>query len=446
MKTPHLLRACLLVWLCTSAVHATVLNEFHTIVLKTVYNQNSYDVMCRATMYGGIDQPGHTADALVVRQVTAMVPAGGSHDFSDRWDYSQTVSGLSYRGEAGYQIEQQAVGQTLTGNSYVSGGTSTAVAWVPIMPVTIFFSQSSAGEVYTVDLGTVAARGDTRTETPDFSKTLWHVTDTTLTADLYREGVDKMVFATDNVALAAGGGGSGGAGNPTANSEAVGQLVLNAMAGAPASPAGAESEAHSASDLARSGSDSLFRDVVSSASSATFDGGVQPEVLTVHFPAMLSGAVIDLNPFRTDRLSGVAGWFKGAVAWLAVATLGIWIWKELETSAFRISQGQQARGNTVAGTGGQITALIAASAITVVVVTSTAALLSWSFGEISFSAIKGLLGTNPLSTLATGSLWMVNQILPASTIVTCLLARLSWRFYNVPLLAASLAVVRFVIP
>jgi len=31
--------------------------------------------------------------------------------------------------------------------------------------------------------------------TPDHSKTLWRVEDTTLTADLFREGVDKVVYA-----------------------------------------------------------------------------------------------------------------------------------------------------------------------------------------------------------------------------------------------------------
>lgn len=175
-------------------------------------------------------------------------------------------------------------------------------------------------------------------------------------------------------------------------------------------------------------------------------GGSEPD-LTIEMPAMFGGLTFDMNPFQSGRFGPLASWLRAAIHWLTLVTLGVWISAQVGEWAKAINQAQQAKGNAVAlGSGGQVTALIAAGIITAAVISAMVALISWGFGGVNYSAIIGLLGTNPMTTLAAGSLWMVDQVIPIATVLLALVARVAFSMYATTIYAGIAAFVRFIVP
>lgn len=169
-------------------------------------------------------------------------------------------------------------------------------------------------------------------------------------------------------------------------------------------------------------------------------------ILAITMPAEFGGKTFDMNPFTSDRMGGVISWFRAATAWAALVTLGVWVWLQTKGWLDMFSGVQQAKGNTVAGTGGQATAFIAAGLMTAAIVTGVTGMLGWAFGDISFPAIRAAAMTNPLTSMPTKAAWMLDQVFPVATLVSCLLARLSFNMYAAPLFATCQAVVRFIVP
>lgn len=169
--------------------------------------------------------------------------------------------------------------------------------------------------------------------------------------------------------------------------------------------------------------------------------------LFVTMPAKFGGATFNFDPFTNDRFSAVCGWFRSATLWLAVILLGAWVWKELGAWTRGLAGIRQAQGNAVVGgTGAQATALIAAAAITVAVIVAVVALLGWTFGEVGISVIKTTVSSNPLVSIPTGVLWMLDKLFPVSTLIVCALARVTFNMYAAPLFATCSAVIRFIVP
>jgi hypothetical protein len=176
-------------------------------------------------------------------------------------------------------------------------------------------------------------------------------------------------------------------------------------------------------------------------------GGDYATALKVQFPAAFGGATVDLNPFSHSGLLTVAHWFREACRWLALVLLGVYLWQEMGTMVQGFSTMRQAQGNAVlGGTGAQATALVAAGLITAAVVVAMTALMSWSFGELSFAAVSAVASTSPMIGLPAAAVGMLSEVLPVSTIIGCALARYSFKFYATGLFATCAAVVRFVVP
>lgn len=166
-----------------------------------------------------------------------------------------------------------------------------------------------------------------------------------------------------------------------------------------------------------------------------------------NFELTLVGAVIDLNPFREDRFGPFFAWFRAAFAWFVLVKLAMSIWDCVQNLIVALTQARQARGNpVVAGTGGQATALIAASLLSVAIVVFATGLLSWGFGDISFSYMLNVMSTSPLEGIPSGVLWMLNQVFPVVTIITALVARVAFRVYGVWLFGISSMIVLFIVP
>ncbi len=174
--------------------------------------------------------------------------------------------------------------------------------------------------------------------------------------------------------------------------------------------------------------------------------GSEPD-FTISLPATMGGAVFDLNPFRSDRLQGPVAWFRSAVAWLVLVTFGLWLYNAINESVVNVTVVQQAKGNAVAGgTGGQLTAVVAAAAMSAIIGTAVVGFVSWSFGDIGFSALASVFSTNPLATMPGKAAWMLDKVFPVATMLSALLARVSFKLYAMQLHAVSAALIRFIVP
>lgn len=287
--------------------------------------------------------------------------------------------------------------------------------------------------------------------TPNPNKTVWKAptgTATGLDAGTYRQGVDKLEAKLGNLEKGQTKGNQfleeirDKVKNMDDRDKAVRDEQIALKEANPSS-----STYQSAGSSAKSAMEGIYAGKVSSASSLGYtpSGGSAPN-LTVSFPAAFGGAQFNLNPFTSDRLGPLATWFRAATEWVLLIGFGAWIWLRVGEWSKGLTQAQQAKGNpVVAGTGAQATALIAAGIITAIVVVAATALLSWSFGSISFAGIAAAMSVNPLGALASGAVWMIDQLLPITTVITVAVARVSFEMWAVPLFGGVAAAVRFVV-
>ena len=282
---------------------------------------------------------------------------------------------------------------------------------------------------------------------PDGAKTVWRGTDAELTASLYREGVDKVVSAVNSTAGASSGGASSG--DPAADSDR--EVVATATKQAnqltdftdltpSVSKVGMESSGQDASSEVQA----LFP---SQPSPLGYElSGGAPD-LTITLPARFGGKTFDLNPFKAERFADVCSWIRQATAWATLVTLGVWCWSQMSEWVRGISTLPQAKGNpVVGGTGAQATALAAASMITAVTVVSITALVGWSFGDINFAAIINMATTNPMATVPAGVYWMLDHVVPVATVLSALVARLTFNLYAASVFAGTARAVSYIVP
>ena len=168
---------------------------------------------------------------------------------------------------------------------------------------------------------------------------------------------------------------------------------------------------------------------------------------TVAMPSAFGGASYDLNPYRSDRLGPAIDWFRIAMAWVCIVVYGIWLSKEVSEWMKGASVLPQAKGNTVAGTGGQLTAAAAAVVMTVVVSVFVVALVSWLAGDIvTFSLAISKASLNPTDGMPRAVAWMLDRTFPVATMITCLVARLTFNVYAAKLFAVCMTVIRYIVP
>jgi len=284
----------------------------------------------------------------------------------------------------------------------------------------------------------------------DARKTAWLVTDTTLTADVFREGVDKIVEYTGTNSSTSAmtleqfqttyteGAAERTAGVLAANLEFDGSHPTEAAA--------AQAAASALGDAAASEATGLFPTAPSETGYEIGTGTEPTSILAVTMPAAFGGATFDFNPFSGERMGPVMSWFKYALEWLTLVLLGVYVNKEMAQYARALGGVQQAKGNTYAGTGGQLTALVAAGIMSAIIVVFITALVAWSFGAISMVSLVTAVSVNPLLGMAGGALWMLLQCFPVETIIAALLARLTFPLYAQTLYVGCVTSIRFVVP
>jgi len=293
-------------------------------------------------------------------------------------------------------------------------------------------------------------------------KPIWTNGSSTLDGALYREGVDLTVAAIKGANAGASTGGSGGDGDPAADSNreliATKQLALSQsnVGMSINNTTGALTIAHpenfdgtgTAAGAALTEINSIF--VTTPVQENPFEMPTMPatpSILAITMPPSFGGATIDFNPFSETRLGPVADWFRAAVAWLTIALFGVYMWNEIKRNTTQIMSAPQAKGNAVAaGTGAQATAAFAAAAITVIVFSSLSALVGFAFDGINPFSVITTMSASPLATMPSGAYWMVNSLLPCATIISCFLGKFFFGLYGAAVYAGAATVIRFVVP
>lgn len=170
--------------------------------------------------------------------------------------------------------------------------------------------------------------------------------------------------------------------------------------------------------------------------------------ITLPLPA-IGDVEFDLNPFTPERFGGVAAFLRSLATWLLVMGFAGWAALQSREALTAMLAAQQARGNTIAGSGAQVTALIAAGLITTAVASGFVAIVGWKDLSLAGTTAVSALGTDPLSSASgavAGGVWMLDQVFPVATAFACLAARLTYQFTLTLAVASVSTVVRFFVP
>jgi len=281
---------------------------------------------------------------------------------------------------------------------------------------------------------------------PDGQKTVWAGTDTTLTAELYREGVDKLIAATAGGTAGLGAAAGGGGGGTQSELLATATIQANQLTDFTDMTPSVSLSGMQYAGATAGGELAALIPVPPSATPFEVPVGVAP-LLAVTMPESFGGGTFDLNPWQAGRFADISSWFRTAVGWLALVLLGVDLWRQLGEWMRGFSSIQQARGNAiVGGTGAQATSLVAAGLITAVCVVLVTGLVGFAVDGVSMIGHLDLAAAGPFIAIPAAVFWMLDQMFPVALLCTALLARLYFPMYGAGLYATAMSVVRFVVP
>lgn len=269
----------------------------------------------------------------------------------------------------------------------------------------------------------------------DENKSVWSKTeesDTNAKDKTIKEGTDKIVSKLDEIKKAIqsqGGDYAPGNANDTAISEAAGD-------GAGATDGNGNGQG---SASAKSSTQSAFS---SAQSTPTFSpSGPSAATMSVVLPGI---GTMNLDPASDPLVLSLCVFIHDLIGWVALLIYTWFAWSEFKTLCNLLTVSQQAVGNSViAGTGAQATAIIAAVAITVLIVSFPS--LYWAYVQMPET-----LSANPFSG-ATGifagvSLYLLYLMVPVSLILTLIAQAFTLRKFGLVTAMTIATAIRFIVP
>lgn len=412
---------------------------------RKVYVHNTSSVSASVSLYwtvtGEPTDPEHEGDWYGGGNTYSLPVLAGETKYLG--DFSTTASDYGGEVQAGTvsgdmritYLQPALISEELIGNSYVATGGSAPAEEIDIInnegiPDGSF--QLGVGDDIIYEFSPL----QNRPATPDESKTLWMVEDTTLTADLFREGVDKIVYAA--AASDAGGGGSGGMTKDeftTTSTEAVAEAQLAANAANP-SPTDLETE----SAAARAAAEASVTEDVPGIGSATIPSA--NSVLSINVPVV---GTIDLDPMARPEIATYCNFVKAVSGWAMILVFAWWTWSEFQKIVAVSVTVTQARGNpVVGGTGAQATALLAATLIAAVMIGIPAAY--WLLVSVDRSALSSNPFSGSLSSTVSAGLYLLGCVFPYPLALTLLGAAFVVRKGGTVLVLGVSAAIKFIVP
>jgi len=316
----------------------------------------------------------------------------------------------------------------LTGNSYV-------------------VSSSSYNDVLVRELTAISTNitlsASYREPTADTLKTLWKVDDTTLTADLFREGVDKIV---------ATGPTSGSSGTSTNadymatqernyfdNPSAGFTTMLNNTFLTNAIAVGNQAK----TDFTTNFNNAAQNHQIDGGEIETVAVGDSDWTIVLHLHGR--DVTIDFNPANYPKLNSAVVWIRRLIAWGIFVVFEFWLWTELRTNLFHSIIAQPAKGNPVAGgTGAQVTSLVVAVLVTGIIVTIP--VLYWTYVDSNLGWRPAMF-VNPMeesnSTVVDKAIYLAQYCFPVGTALSATTTCFAIRKFGLLMVIGVFTVIRF---
>lgn len=151
------------------------------------------------------------------------------------------------------------------------------------------------------------------------------------------------------------------------------------------------------------------------------------------------GVTVDLDPLANPSISSLASFVKGVITFVVSALFVWWTWTEFGDAVNQLIHARQAQGNAVlGGTGAQATALVAAAAITAILVAVPVAY--WAFAGSTIHSLPA--GSGPLAI----SYYLFSAFVPVTFLATVAATVFVIKKAAVVLVAATATLIRFIVP
>jgi len=152
---------------------------------------------------------------------------------------------------------------------------------------------------------------------------------------------------------------------------------------------------------------------------------------------------IDLDPTHDAQVMTVIEFFRTLLTWVVLLGFLWWLWAEFKSLAQTSLLLPQAKGNTIAaGTGGQATGLVAATAITAALLAVPAAFFALTSTGSDVAADVFATASGPVLI----GVKLFYMIFPVEVIVTVLVSSFVVRKGGLIILLGVAAVIRFIVP
>lgn len=271
--------------------------------------------------------------------------------------------------------------------------------------------------------------------TPDSAKGVWLVDDTTLTANLFREGIDKVVAANSGVSSSSTGGMTKEE-FLTTDTEQFTKLQNQIAADNPTAD-----DMNLAGATARTEAEAAVTQAVPTLGGTTSAPGSPGSILAFTIPYVGN---INLDPGSNATVMIFCDYVKLVTGWALLVWFAWWAWAEFNSVVRATVTAQQAHGNPVlGGTGAQATALIAAGLLAAVFVGIPAAW--WAYCTVDMSA----LDSNPFASVSgpvQTALYLVALVFPYPLALTLLGTAFVIRKAGAVMVLGVNAVVKFIVP
>jgi len=271
----------------------------------------------------------------------------------------------------------------------------------------------------------------------------------------FMQGIDKL-FAGGTSGSSSGGGGGGSSELNTENANNIMQEMVNEASSKP-SPEVMTAAAQSAANAARDAYDTATANATVQGRSLTVAGATHElGFWDVWVPGSPSENIRSVSPTEIYGISLIMQWSKFICTVIIFACLEYWMVDYMQKYVMHTQLVPQARGNTFAGTGGWITAGVAALIMTTFLATLptllTAAITDSFAPLISLGNALGTgAGTSnevlpPDAEWGRQGWWMLNECFPIPVFATAYVTTITFKRTCGSLMVYCATFIRWVIP
>jgi len=339
---------------------------------------------------------------------------GSSGAYMNGTDFEHNVYSSLTMSYASYVRTVPASGETKVGASWIAdGGVAEPTAWEPFLSGNVDKQDATA---YQPELNVAGVPLPNHSVTPDESKTLWETDDTTLTANLFREGIDKVVASS---------GGSGGG----TSTDAMTYAQFNASDASAHQALGLNYAQNQPTSQVLNAETNAAKTAITNALTAkatpTYGDGASGGNSIMVITLGNTGKTLNLDPASYPTFAAYASFLKACIAWLAATLFGFYLWNWCKELYLVLAGTMPAKGNTVAGSGGQVTSLVVAIAITAIMISFPVAF--WTMADSGYTWAPSLtqnplqlVGASNLGAMGAMGLYLFNFFMPVGTLLACL--------------------------